>query len=53
MARFFIATARAGPTSASSAPEVCDHFEEIRDPDGYTIPAGPADELTAILTALS
>jgi len=32
---------------------VRDHFEEIRDPEGYTIPAGPADEITALPTALS
>jgi len=54
VARFFI-----GMTEGWSHPgqltleEVRDHFDEIRDPAGYTIPAGPADELTALLQALS
>ena len=32
---------------------VRDEFDRIRNTDGYTIPAGPGDELKAILAAFS
>ena len=48
VARFFIGMTR-GYADASLTPEgVRDHFEEIRDEAGYTVPAGPADELQAL-----
>ncbi len=54
VARFFIGMTEgwAHPGQLTTE-EVRDHFDQIRDPEGYTIPAGPTDELTALITALS
>jgi len=54
VARFFIGMTEGWSHPGQLTPEeVRDHFEEIRDPKGATIPAGPGDELTALLKALS
>ena len=54
VARFFIGMTEGWSHPGQLTPEeVRDHFEEIRDPEGATIPAGPGDELTALLKALS
>ena len=54
VARFFIGmTAGWAHPGRLTPEEVRDHFDEIRDTEGYTIPAGPADELTALLAALA
>jgi len=54
VARFFIGMTQGWAHPGQLTPEeVRDHFEEIRDPTGYTIPSGPADELAALVKALS
>ena len=54
VARFFIGMTEGWTHPGQLTPEeVRDHFEEIRDPAGATIPAGPGDELNALLKALS
>jgi len=54
VARFFIGMTEGWTHPGQLTPEeVRDHFEEIRDPEGATIPAGPGDELNALLKALS
>ena len=53
VARFFIGMTEGWAQPGALNPEdVRDHFEEIRDPVGATIPAGPGDELAALLKAL-
>ncbi len=53
VARFFIGMTEGWANPGQLSPEdVRDHFAEIRDPAGATIPSGPGDELTALLTAL-
>ncbi len=54
-ARVFVGLTRgwlAGKAKVASAEEVRDHIDQIRDPEGYTIPAGIGDELRAIAAAL-
>lgn len=41
-----------GPAAVASAEEVRDHIEEIRNPEGYVIPGGIADEMKVIMEAL-
>jgi NAD(P)-dependent dehydrogenase (short-subunit alcohol dehydrogenase family) len=53
VARFFIGMT-AGYVNHDLTPEdVADHFAEIRDEHGYTVPSGPADELSAFVAAIS
>ncbi len=53
VARFFIGMTQGWASPGRLAPEdVRDHFDEIRDPDGATIPTGPSDELAALFNAL-
>jgi len=53
VARFFIGMTEGWAHPGQLTPEeVRDHFDQIRDPSGATIPSGPADELTALLKAL-
>jgi NAD(P)-dependent dehydrogenase (short-subunit alcohol dehydrogenase family) len=52
VARFFIGMTRGYTNPSLSAEDVRDHFEQIRDEEGYTVPGGPADELRALLEAL-
>ncbi|MEO1062412.1 MAG: SDR family oxidoreductase [Actinomycetota bacterium] len=51
VARFFIGMTRGIASGELSVEEVRDRFEEIRSPDGYTIPSGPADEFGAMMEA--
>jgi NAD(P)-dependent dehydrogenase (short-subunit alcohol dehydrogenase family) len=51
VARFFIGMTPGYVSPTLSVEEVAEHFEQIRDPAGYTIPAGPGDELKAMLAA--
>jgi NAD(P)-dependent dehydrogenase (short-subunit alcohol dehydrogenase family) len=37
---------------ALSLEDVRDHFEEIRDPTDYTVPAGPADEMSQLFATI-
>jgi NAD(P)-dependent dehydrogenase (short-subunit alcohol dehydrogenase family) len=54
VARFFIGMTQGFTHPGQLTPEeVRDHFDEIRDPEGYTIPVGTGDELKAVLKALS
>ncbi len=48
VARFFIGMTRGYADPSLTPEDVRDHFEEIRDQAGYTVPAGPADELEAL-----
>ena len=53
VARFFIGMTRGWANPGGLTPEdVRDHCDEIRDPEGATIPSGPGDELAAVLQAL-
>jgi NAD(P)-dependent dehydrogenase (short-subunit alcohol dehydrogenase family) len=54
-ARFFIGMTT-GWTKKDGMPtpeEVQAHWDQIRDPEGYTIPAGPGDEMKVLLEQLS
>jgi NAD(P)-dependent dehydrogenase (short-subunit alcohol dehydrogenase family) len=52
VARFFIGMTK-GWFDRDLTPEaVRDHFDEVRDPEGATIPAGPSDEMAAVLEVL-
>jgi NAD(P)-dependent dehydrogenase (short-subunit alcohol dehydrogenase family) len=47
VARFFIGMTEGYFNPKLSLEDVRDHFEQIRDEAGYTVPAGPADEFRA------
>jgi NAD(P)-dependent dehydrogenase (short-subunit alcohol dehydrogenase family) len=49
IARFFIGLTEGYYNPKLSLEDVRDHFEEIRDPEGYIIPAGTSDELGGLL----
>ena len=51
VARFFIGMTEGYFNSELSLEDVRDHFEQIRNTDGYTIPRGPGDELAALMKA--
>jgi NAD(P)-dependent dehydrogenase (short-subunit alcohol dehydrogenase family) len=51
VARFFIGMTEGYFNPELSLEDVRDHFEQIRNPEGYTIPRGPGDELGALLKA--
>ena len=53
VARFFIGMTRGYAASELSPETVRDHFDQIRDETGYTVPSGPGDELKALMEALS
>jgi NAD(P)-dependent dehydrogenase (short-subunit alcohol dehydrogenase family) len=52
VARFFIGMTEGYFDPKLTVESVRDNFERIRDPEGYTIPGGPADELKAFFAAL-
>jgi NAD(P)-dependent dehydrogenase (short-subunit alcohol dehydrogenase family) len=52
VARFFIGMTEGWFDRELTPEAVRDHFEEIRDPAGATIPAGPADEMAALMKHL-
>lgn len=47
VARFFIGMTEGFFSSTLSVEDVRDHFDQIRDETGYTVPASPADEFAA------
>jgi hypothetical protein len=47
VARFFIGMTEGYFNPKLTVEDVQEHFAEIRDDAGYTIPAGPADEFRA------
>jgi len=49
VARFFTGLTKGYYNPRLSPEDVRDHFEEIRDQTGYTVPAGPADEAAGLL----
>ncbi|MDQ1356231.1 MAG: hypothetical protein QOG44_604 [Acidimicrobiaceae bacterium] len=53
IARFFIGLTPGYYNPALTLEDVRDHFEEIRREDGYTVPAGIADEFTELLKHFS
>jgi len=50
--RFFIGMTRGIYDRDLTPEDVRDHFAEIRDETGYTVPAGPADELRTVLQVI-
>ncbi len=52
VARFFIGRTKGFYSPALTMEEVRDHFEEIRDEAGYTVPSGPADEMSELFATI-
>ena len=52
VARFFIGRTRGFYNSELSIEDVRDHLEEIRDEAGYTVPGGPADEMSELFATI-
>ncbi len=52
VARFFIGMTEGFFDPKLTVESVRDNFERIRDPEGYTIPGGPGDELKALFEAI-
>ncbi len=52
VARFFIGRTRGFHSPALSIEDVRDHLGEIRDEAGYTVPAGPADEMSELFATI-
>lgn len=48
VARFFIGRTKGFYSPELSIEEVRDHLDEIRDEAGYTVPGGPADEMSEL-----
>ena len=53
IARFFIGLTEGYYNPALTLENVRDHFAEIRSEEGYIVPAGPGDELKALLKHLA
>jgi len=52
VARFFIGRTRGFYNPGLSIEDVRDHLDEIRDETGYTVPGGPADEMSALFATI-
>lgn len=52
VARFFIGMTEGYFDPKLSPEAVRDNFDKIRDPEGYTIPSGPSDDLKALFEAI-
>ena len=52
VARFFIGRTKGFYSPALSVEDVRDHLGEIRDETGYTVPAGPADEMGQLFATI-
>jgi len=52
VARFFIGRTKGFYSPALSIEAVRDHLEEIRDEADYTVPRGPADEMSALFATI-
>ena len=51
VARFFIGLTRGYYNPALTPEDVRDNFDQVRDEAGYSVPAGPADELARLVEA--
>jgi NAD(P)-dependent dehydrogenase (short-subunit alcohol dehydrogenase family) len=52
VARFFIGRTKGFYSPALSMEQVRDHLDEIRDEADYSVPAGPADEMSALFATI-
>jgi NAD(P)-dependent dehydrogenase (short-subunit alcohol dehydrogenase family) len=52
VARFFIGRTQGFYSPALSIEDVRDHLNEIRDEAGYTVPGGPADEMSELFATI-
>lgn len=52
VARFFIGRTKGFYDPGLSIEDVRDHLDEIRDEAGYTVPRGPADEMTELFATI-
>jgi len=52
VARFFIGRTKGFYSPALSVEDVRDHFGEIRDETDYTVPGGPADEMSQLFATI-
>ena len=52
VARFFIGRTKGFYSPTLSIEDVRDHLQEIRDEAGYTVPAGPADEMGELFATI-
>jgi hypothetical protein len=52
VARFFLGLTEGYANPALTVEDVRDHVDEIRDETGYTVPAGAADEIAALVRRL-
>jgi NAD(P)-dependent dehydrogenase (short-subunit alcohol dehydrogenase family) len=52
VARFFIGRTRGFYSPALSIEDVRDHLYQIRDEAGYTVPGGPADEMSELFSTI-
>ncbi len=52
VARFFIGRTKGFCDPALSVESVRDHFDEIRDDTDYTVPRGPADEMSELFATI-
>ena len=52
VARFFIGRTKGFYSPELSIEDVRDHLDEIRDEAGYTVPGGPADEMSELFATI-
>jgi len=52
VARFFIGRTKGFYSPGLSIEQVRDHLDEIRDESGYTVPGGPAEEMSELFAAI-
>lgn len=52
VARFFIGRTKGFYSPGLSIEDVRDHLDEIRDEAGYTVPGGPADEMSELFATI-
>jgi NAD(P)-dependent dehydrogenase (short-subunit alcohol dehydrogenase family) len=52
VARFFIGRTKGFYSPELSVEDVRDHLDDIRDETGYTVPGGPADEMTELFATI-
>jgi hypothetical protein len=52
VARFFVGLTEGYANPALTLEDVRDHFDEIRDETGYTVPSGVADEIATLARRL-
>jgi NAD(P)-dependent dehydrogenase (short-subunit alcohol dehydrogenase family) len=53
VARFFIGRTKGFYAPGLSVEDVRDHLDEIRDETGYSVPAGPADEMAELFAVIT